>query len=53
MLVEGLLSYEPSPGTVFFFGYTRTMEDSEAFAFDRVQPTADGLFAKLSYRFRL
>lgn len=53
VLVEGLLSYEPSPGTVFFFGYTRTMEDSEAFAFDRVQPTADGLFAKLSYRFRL
>jgi hypothetical protein len=53
VLLEGLLSYEPSPGTVFFFGYTRTMEDSEAFAFDRVQPTADGLFAKLSYRFRL
>ena len=53
VLLEGLLSYEPSPGTVFFFGYTRTMEDSEAFAFERVQPTADGLFAKLSYRFRL
>ncbi|MEE2669358.1 MAG: hypothetical protein VYD78_05085, partial [Gemmatimonadota bacterium] len=53
VLLEGLISYEPSPGTVFFFGYTRRMEDSEAFAFERVQPTADGLFLKASYRFRL
>ena len=52
ILVEALISYEPSPGTVFFFGYTRQMEDSRRFGFEAVQPTADGLFAKLSYRFR-
>ena len=51
--IEGLLSYEPSPGTVFFFGYTRRMQDSARFDFRDVQATADGLFLKLSYRFRM
>ncbi|MDG2282256.1 MAG: hypothetical protein P8L45_04005, partial [Longimicrobiales bacterium] len=51
--IEGLLGYEPSPGTVFFFGYTRQMRDARAFGFQDVQPTADGLFLKLSYRFRM
>ena len=51
--VEGLLGYEPSPGTVFFFGYTRQMVDARAFGFVDVHPTEDGLFVKLSYRFRL
>jgi hypothetical protein len=50
--VEGLIGYEPSPGTVFFLGYTREMEDATAFGFENVRPTADGLFVKLSYRFR-
>lgn len=50
--VEGLVSYEPSPGTVFYVGYTRQMEDTEAFRFRQVRPVADGLFVKLSYRFR-
>ena len=51
--IEGLVGYEPSPGTVFFFGYTREMEDASAFGFENVRPTADGLFVKLSYRFRM
>lgn len=51
--VEGLVGYEPSPGTVFFFGYTREMEDATAFGFENVRPTRDGLFVKLSYRFRM
>jgi len=51
--VEGLIGYEPSPGTVFYFGYTREMEDASAFGFENVRPTADGLFLKLSYRFRM
>ncbi|MCH1570284.1 MAG: carbohydrate binding family 9 domain-containing protein [Longimicrobiales bacterium] len=51
--IEGLLGYEPSPGTVFFFGYTRQMRDARAFGFEDVRPTADGLFLKLSYRFRM
>ncbi len=51
--VEALLSYEPSPGTVMYIGYTREMEDTGPFRFQRVTPQADGLFAKVSYRFRL
>jgi hypothetical protein len=51
--IEGLVSYEPSPGTVFFIGYSRQMEDSGAFDFRDVRATADGLFVKLSYRFRM
>ena len=51
--IEGLMGYEPSPGTVFFFGYTRQMIDARAFGFEDVRPTEDGLFLKLSYRFRL
>ncbi len=51
--VEGLVSYEASPGTVFYLGYTREMQDAGAFTFRHVQPQADGLFAKVSYRFRM
>jgi hypothetical protein len=51
--VEGLLGYEPSPGTVFYFGYTRQMQDASAFGFEDIQARRDGLFLKLSYRFRL
>ncbi len=51
--IEGLIGYEPSPGTVFFLGYTREMEDVSAFGFENWRPTRDGLFVKLSYRFRM
>jgi hypothetical protein len=51
--VEGLVSYEASPGTVFYVGYTRQMEDSGSFVFRHLQPQANGLFAKVSYRFRM
>ncbi len=50
--IETLLSYEPTPGTVFFLGYSRQMEDTGRLRFRDVRPTADGLFAKVSYRFR-
>jgi hypothetical protein len=52
--VEGLLSYEPSPGTVFYVGYTRQMEDldPQEFRFGDLRATQDGLFVKVSYRFR-
>ncbi len=50
--VETLLSYEPTPGTVFFVGYSRAMEDMQAFRFRDVRPEAEGVFMKLSYRFR-
>ena len=50
--VETLLSFEPTPGTVFFVGYTRLMDDMEAFRFHELRPQAEGVFVKLSYRFR-
>ena len=46
------MTYEPSPGTVFYIGYTRQMQEPDAFRFRQVTPVADGLFVKLSYRFR-
>ncbi len=51
--LEGLLGYEPSPGSVIFLGYTRQMRDAEAFGFRDVSTRADGLFLKMSYRFRM
>lgn len=51
--LEGLLGYEPSPGTVVYVGYTREMRDAEAFGLRNFTPEADGLFVKLSYRFRM
>ena len=51
--IEGLVGYEPSPGTVVYFGYTRQFEDLEAFRFQDLTSRADGLFIKLSYRFRM
>lgn len=51
--IEGLVGYEPSPGTVVFLGYTRQFRDTSAFDFREVTTRADGLFLKLSYRFRM
>ena len=51
--IQALLGYEPTPGTVFFAGYTRQMRDSVGFRFRDVQTQADGVFIKLSYRFRM
>ena len=48
-----LLSYEPSPGTIFFVGYTRVEEGERTYRLSRMQPTEDGLFVKLSYLFRM
>ena len=48
-----LLSYEPSPGTIFFIGYTRLEAGERSYRLSRMDPTEDGLFVKLSYLFRL
>ena len=44
---------QPSPGTVFFVGYSRIMQGDRTFRLSRLSPTADGLFVKLSYLFRM
>ncbi len=49
---EALLSYEPTPGTVFFAGYSRQMDELSAFEFRDLTAQQDGLFMKISYRFR-
>jgi hypothetical protein len=48
-----LLQYEPSPGTIFYVGYTRMMEGDYSYGLSEKNPTQDGLFLKLSYLFRM
>ncbi len=46
-----LLSYRPSPGTVFFLGYGNSLVEPQALAFQRLERTTDGFFVKISYVF--
>jgi len=48
-----LLQYEPSPGTIFYIGYTRLMQGDRTYRLGRMDPTEDGIFVKLSYLFRM
>lgn len=52
-LAQLLLSYEPSPGTIFFVGWTRQEEGPETYAISRMEPASDGLFLKASVLGRL
>lgn len=51
-LSQLLLSYEPSPRTVFFVGWSRQEEGARALALGEMDPIVEGLFAKLSYLYR-
>jgi len=44
-----LVSYEPSPGTIFFAGYTRLEEGNRTFRLSRLDPVSDRFFIKASY----
>jgi hypothetical protein len=48
-----LLQYEPSPGRIFFVGYSRVMDGSYGIRFRDKELRQDGFFVKLSYLFRL
>ncbi|MCC7132040.1 MAG: carbohydrate binding family 9 domain-containing protein [Gemmatimonadales bacterium] len=50
---DWLVSYQPTPGTVFFAGYGSVLSEDRPFAFDRLARRSDGFFTKLSYNFRL
>ena len=50
--VDGLVSYRPTPGTVFFFGYGSSLEEPNTFRFRGLDRRSDGFFIKLSYLFR-
>jgi hypothetical protein len=49
---DALLSFEPTPGTVFFLGYGSTLDGPTAFGFSDLERARDGFFLKLAYRFR-
>jgi len=46
-----LASYEPSPGTVAYFGYGSSLSE-DPFVRNRFQRATDGFFLKLAYQFR-
>lgn len=50
---DGLIAYQPNPGTVIFAGYGSTLTEPEALRFGRLERQADAFFLKLSYLFRL
>jgi hypothetical protein len=51
--MDWLFSYRPVPGTLVYVGYGSTMQEPEEFRFRDLERTADGLFAKVSYVFRM
>ena len=51
---DALLSYQPTPGTVFFAGYGSLSRENEPLRFGRsLERMNDGFFLKASYLFRL
>ena len=52
MRVDWLASFEPTPGTVAFFGYGASLDDSGPLTFRRLMRSSDGFFVKLAYQFR-
>lgn len=52
MRIDWLVSYVPSPGTVFFAGYGSSLTEPQAFRFRDVERVRDGFFIKLSYLLR-
>ncbi|HSM06144.1 MAG TPA: DUF5916 domain-containing protein [Longimicrobiales bacterium] len=48
-----LVQFEPSPGTIFYVGYSRFEVGPWGYSLSAMNPVEDGLFVKLSYLFRL
>lgn len=48
-----LLQYQPSPGTIFYVGYSRVMQGDYSYRWSDKDALADGLFVKLSYLLRV
>ena len=51
--VDALFSYQPTPGTVVFAGYSSILSEPEGLQFGKLRRTNDGFFLKISYLFRL
>ena len=50
--LDFLASLEPTPGTVAFLGYGRSMQSNATLSLQNLQRTSDGFFVKLAYQFR-
>ena len=50
---QALVSFEPSPGTIFFVGYSRVMTGPYGVTLRDKDLREDGFFVKLSYLFRM
>lgn len=50
--MDVLVSYEPTPGTVAFFGYGSSLETDSTFGIRDLQRSSDGFFLKLAYQIR-
>jgi len=50
--LQGLFSYQPMPGTVFFAGYGALLDEPTGLRFNDYNRLNDGFFVKLSYLFR-
>ena len=50
--MDWLVSFVPSPGTVFFAGYGSSLTEPRAFRFREIERVRDGFFVKLSYLLR-
>jgi hypothetical protein len=48
-----LLQYEPSPGTIFYIGYSGVREGRRSYDLAEMDPAEEGIFVKLSYLFRM
>jgi hypothetical protein len=51
--VDGLFSYQPTPGTVVFFGYGSSSIEPNPRGNEGLRRARDGFFLKVSYLFRL
>jgi hypothetical protein len=51
--VQGLFSYQPTPGTVAFIGYGNNLTETDSFRFLTLTRTADSFFVKFSYLFKM
>ena len=50
--LDCLVSYEPTPGTVAFFGYGSSLESDRVLSLRDLHRQSDGFFVKLAYLFR-
>ena len=53
MRYDLLISYEPSPGTIVYAGWSRLLDGPVTYRYGQLSPVSEGLFLKVSYLFRL